>query len=310
MKKYGVLLFATALILGGLISTRVLTREKPKRVQTVTVTPQTVRRTVECTGRVEAAESEDVFVQWPCVTGDIAVEVGQRVRKGDVLFHVDGEATMQALAGWSEAVSGELTEDDLTVCAPVDGIVMQLNVKQGDMADHQKPCAVIAPSEEVCIAVAIRERHLRDVKVGQPVEVSGVGFEKKRYTGSVNAIADSAHQQYIGSVSETVVDAVVLLDKGQSDKSLRVGLGATATVTVDTVENALLIPYECIAQGDDGEEYIYVLENDGRAHRRVVAPTAEYANGALVVSGLSAGERLVLNPEQLDGESVLVQEGE
>ena len=259
---------------------------------------------------MEAAESEDVFVQWPCVAGDVSVSVGQRVKKGDVLFRVDGEATMAAVSGWSEAVSGELQEGDLNVYAPIDGIVTQLNVKQGDVTDHQKPCAVIAPREDVCIAVAIREKHLRDVKVGQRVEVSGVGFAKESYGGVLSAIADSAHQQYIGSVSETVVDAVVRLDEGQSDKSLRVGLGATATVTVDTVENALLIPYECIAQHDNGEEYIYVLEDDGKAHRRAVVPTAEYANGALVVSGVSAGERLVLSPEELDGECVAVEEGE
>ncbi len=307
MKRYAMLTLVTLFVAGCLIGARLLMTEKPKRVQTVTVTAQTVNRTVECTGRVEAAESHEVFVPLPCVAGVVSVEVGQRVKSGDVLFDVDTEATQSVLSQWSEAVSGTVDEVE-AVRAPVDGIVTELNVQEGALTDHQTPCAVIAPSEDVCVAVAIREKHLRDVKVGQRVEVRGVGFSKDRYSGVVSAIADSAHQQFIGSMSETVVDAVVTLDDGQADRSLRVGLGATATVTVDTVEKALLIPYECMAQTEKGEEYIYVLAQDGNAYRRVVKPTAEYAGGALVVSGISAGERLVLNPESLSGECVAVEE--
>ena len=307
MKRYAMLTLVTLFVVGCLVGARALMTEKPKRVKTVTVTPQTVCRTVECTGRVEAAESHEVYVPVPCVAGVVSVEVGQRVKSGDILFDVDTEATQSVLAQWSEAVSGEI-DDVQSVTAPVDGIVTELNVQEGMLTDHTAPCVVIAPSEDVCVAVAIREKHLRDVKVGQRVEVCGVGFARDSYRGVVSAIADSAHQQFIGSISETVVDAVVTLDDGQADRSLRVGLGATATVTVDTVEQALLIPYECIAQTESGEEYIYVVAEDGNAYRRTVKPTAEYASGALMVSGVSSGERLVLDPESLSGECVAVEE--
>lgn len=305
MRKYALLTLTTLFILGSLVGAYVLTREKPKRVQTVTVTPQTICRTVECTGRVEAAESHEVFVPLPCVAGAVSVEVGQTVNGGDVLFFVDNEATQAVLSQWSDAVSGTVGAMEEAVTAPVSGVVTQLNVQEGELTDHTKPCVVIAPGTEVCVAVAVREKHLRDVKVGQRVEVRGVGFARDSYGGVLSALANDAHQQYIGSVSETVVDAVITLNDGEADSSLRVGLGATATVTVETVEEALLIPYECIAQTEDGEEYIYVVEN-GKARRRVVKPTAEYASGVLVVSGISAGERLALEPEALSGDEVEV----
>ena len=43
------------------------------------------------------------------------------------------------------------------------------------------------------------------------------------------------------------------------------------------------------------------------ASRRAVALGEEYAEGVLVVSGLSAGDRLVQNPEALSGEQVRVR---
>lgn len=307
MRKYALLTLTTLFVVGCLIGARVLMSEKPKRVRTVTVTPQTVYHTVECTGRVEAAESHEVFVPIPCVAGKVSVEVGQRVSSGDVLFDVDREATQTVLSQWTEAVTDGVGDVE-AVTAPIDGIVTELSVQEGALTDHTTPCVVIAPSEEVCVAVVIREKHLRDVKVGQAVEVRGVGFARESYRGVVSAIADSAHQQYIGSVSETVVDAVVTLEDGEADRSLRVGLGATATVTVNTVTNALLIPYECIAQDDSGEEYVYVVAEDGNAYRREIHSTAEYANGALMVSGISAGERLVLAPEGLSGACVAIEE--
>lgn len=310
MKKYAVLLLCTAVALGGIFGVRALTREQPIAVKTVTIVPQTVQQTVECVGRVEIAESEEVFLELPCVAGKVFVSVGQQVKAGDVLFEVDTDATQAVLSQFGSALPDNFPEQNTAVTAPMNGKVVQLNVQQGQMADHTTPCAIIAPGDEVCIAVAVREKHLRQVKLGQRVQISGVGFAREQYSGTLATLADNAHQQYIGNVSETVVDAVVALDAGQTDDSLRVGLGAVAQVVVNTLEEVLLVPYECIAQNEEGEEYVYVCTDNGTATRRVIDPIAEYENGALVVSGISAGERLVCSPDALAGEQVLVREGD
>ncbi len=308
MKKYVILAIATVVAIVAIIGIRRGTMPQETAVSLVTVTASTVRRTVKCSGKVQATDSEEVFVSSPCIAGDVYVKKGQRVKRGDALFAVDTEATQQVLAQLGGAVSGVTVAAD-TVTAPVSGVITSLNVKAGDVADKQTPCAVITVDDGVHIAVSVREKYISRIKVGQAAEVTGVAFDKQVYHGTVTQIAEKAHQSYVGTVSETVVDAVIRLDETEADESLRAGLNARATVVTEVLENALLIPYDCIAQTDEGEEYVYVYQDDGTAVRCVPTFGEECADGVLVVSGLSSGVRLVQDPERLSDSVASVRAG-
>ncbi len=308
MKKYLILAAATITAVLLMVGIRVYTTPQTIPVQLVTVEASSVRQTVECNGKVQTAGSSDVFVEMPCIARDIYVREGQQVNKGDALFSVDVEATQQVLAQLGGGNYNVTTQDiKNTVTAPVSGVVTSLNVRSGAVTDSAKPCAVISSDNKVNIAVTVREKHISQIAVGQPVEISGVAFNKEVYHGTVTQISTVAHQEYIGSVSETVVDAVVSLSKEEIDDSLRVGLNARATVVVDVLEDALLVPYTCIAQDEEGTEYVYVYRDNDTVVRQVPTFGKECGDGVLVVSGLAAGERLVQDPESLSGDTVSVQ---
>lgn len=307
MKKYIWLVLGTGLAVAAIFGIKALTTEEKIPVVLVTVEPQTVRQTVKCTGKVETSESRAVYVEIPCVAKEVYVKEGQTVEQGDPLFSVDAEATRQALSQLAGSLPEGATElADTQVTAPVSGVVASISVQAGEITDHTQPCATIASGEGVQIAVAIRERYLPQVQIGQKVIVTGVAFSKEEYLGTLTEIASSAHQEYIGTVSETVVDAVISLDEGMSDDSLRTGLNAQASIVTQIDENMLLIPYDCITQNDDGEECVYVYRGNGIAEQQPIEVVAEYAEGVLVVSGVSAGERLVQTPETLSGARVSV----
>lgn len=309
MKRYVILVVLTLFSIGAIVGFRQLTAPKATPVEWHVVTGQTVKETVECAGKVELADSQDVFFEYPCVAGTVFVKKGQTVKAGDPLFEVDAEATKAVLSMMGTPLPENVqTVTAHTVYAPIDGVVSEVNVQAGQITDHQKPCAVISPGNGIQIAAVVREKYLQKVKVGQTVEIYGVGFQKPTYYGKVVSLSDTAHQQYVGTVSETVVDAVIAFDEGQIDDSLRVGLGATAVVVVDTVENGLLIPYSCIRQTEDGKEYVYVYDGNGMAVQTALTDTKEYATGVLVVSGISQGDRLVQDPDRLSKERELVCE--
>lgn len=303
MKKYVILALCTAVALFGIWGGKQYVG-RPKATVAVTELKTTaVRKTVECTGKIQSSQNENVYVSVPCVAGEVYVKEGQRVSQGDVLFAVDTEATKQAL---SQLGASAVSPVD-TVTAPIAGVVKSLNVQTGGVATTETPCAVIAADGGVRVAVAIREKHLSRVLVGQTAEISGVAFDKERYHGTVTYIADTAHQEYVGSVSATVVDAVISLNEGEADASLRSGLNARATVVTDVLEEALLVPYDCIAQSGEGVEYVYVYQDNGTAVRTVPVWGEDCADGVLVLSGLSAGAQLVQNPESLSGGTVSVR---
>ncbi len=305
MKKYVWLAVITVLAIGAVFGVGEWLKPKPFTVLVMTLEEKTVQQTVKCSGKVVAADSKEVYVEAPCVAGTVYVKEGQKVKKGQPLFSVDVQATQAVLSqltgGVADGVELPMAEE---VVSPIDGVAAAVNVRAGETVDYTAPCAVITTGKARQIAVAIREQDLPLVKVGQSVTVSGVAFSKT-YRGTLETIASTARQQYVGTLSETVVDAVVSLEDAAAD--LRVGLNAQAGIIVSTTENALLLPYETIGQDQNGKEFVYVYDGKQNVYRRVVELGRETADGVLVVSGVSAGERVVQNPEELSGEHVAVR---
>ncbi len=310
MKKYLILASVTLAAIGLILGIRRVTSPSVATVTLTTIETSAVRQTVECSGKVENSDSKEVYVDWPCVAQEVHVTEGQRVKQGEALFSVDVEASQQVLSQWGSSLSGmDTSAIKKTVTAPVSGVVKAVNVQKGGVADTSEPCVVIASGGGVHITVAVREKYVSRVAVGQEVEVRGVAFAKECYHGTLSRIAETARQEYIGTSNETVVDAVVLLAEDEIDSSLRTGLNARATVITEILEQALLVPYECIGQNDAGEEFVYVYQDDGTAVRTVPTFGRECADGVLVVSGLAHGARLVQNPEELTGGTVAVRVG-
>lgn len=277
------------------------------RVQTTVLTVCAVEETVTVNGNVRAAEGTEVTVTVPCVAGEIAVDVGDRVRQGDVLMQVDRSATLALAvgAGLSDAVTASAALPQ-TVVAPHDGVVSAVTAVKGDTLMSGSPCVVLSQTGDIEIAVALRESVLPRVAVGQEVTVSGAAFQKPAYRGVVTAVASSARSRLVGTIAETVVDAVVTLYPEDTDESLLIGLNAKATILTDRREQVLLVPYECLTQNDSGDTAVYCIQGE-TAVRRCVTLGKEYATGAEVLSGVTAGERLVCEPERLTGDAIRVK---
>lgn len=310
MKKYVWLTIATVLALTVVLTAGKLAGSDPVEVSVLTLQAKTVEKTVSCSGKIEAAESKKVYTDVSCVAGEVLVEAGQKVEKGDVLFTVDIDATKQVLATLGGVSADHVPDGEVRreITAPVSGVVTTLSAAEGEMTDSSKPCAVISPSDTLQVSVAIHERDIRDVQVGQTVKVSGVAFEKKSYTGTVKSIATTARQQLTGTVSSTVVDAVVELAADQLDDSLRLGLTAKAQVVVSSSPDALVVPYAYVLEDEEENEYVYLYQ-DGRAVKRIVKTGDELAAGFQILEGLQAGDRVITNPDAIeeDGAPAVLQ---
>ena len=306
MNKYGVLALATVLAISGILLIGGQEGKEGVTVTVHTVAEQPVKKTVICSGTIESVESKNLYLDVSCIAGEVYSKAGQQVKKGDVLFTVDVDATKQVLAnlgGNSVNIPDDAIKKEIT--APVNGVLTVLNVQSGELADASKPCAVISSSDELQVKVSIHEKDIKNIAVGQKVQVSGTAFQKDTYTGTVTEISPSARQQYVGSITETVVDAIVVLDTSCLDASLRLGLTAQADVIVEELPDALVIPYECILQDEENQEFVYVLQ-DGCAVKRVVETGSELREGCSIIGGLQVGEQVIMQPDRIteDGEKV------
>lgn len=273
----------------------------PVTVQTVTVTAQRVEHTVTCSGVVECGGQSGVFVPVDCVITEVKVQVGQRVKQGDVLAVINREATGEKMADPSQLMVLAAMAEELT--APQDGVITAVKAAAGKTLTKGTPCAVIAPDRDVQVRIAIRERDLPSLKTGLSVRVTGDGFKKAQYKGTLTDIAATAQSGNGG----TVVEGVITLDEGQVDTSLRLGLSAKACIVTKVRQEAVLLPYEAVLT--EGERsYVYVVEN-GIAKQKEITVTAQLGEGLLVGENL-LGLQIVTNPESVtaDGAAVLAEE--
>lgn len=308
MKKIVWLCVAVLGVLAGVVFLR--PAKKSVTVKTQTLYETLVQETVTCKGKVEKNGQTDVVLPADVVVGEIRVKEGDTVKEGDVLFTVDMTSTLQTMAdadgaaAVQAALNGALGE---TVTAPCDGQVSRLSVREGVVLEKGETAAEIEAPTAVRIRLSIPERHIRVIETGQAVAVSGVGFHKAIYRGTVTDIASVAKSAVNGAVPETIVEATVTLLDGEADESLRVGLNATGTVTVDIVPNGMILPYTAVEQDEDGREYVYILQGE-TAEKRTFSFKAERMDGYLVTDGFTQGEILILSPELVDGETPLRQE--
>ncbi len=308
MKKYIWLILGTAVAFAGVFGFRAWLYPEPTAVRTQTLESMPIQRLVMCSGRVEAGDTDRLYMQIPCVADAVYVTEGTAVKKGDLLFTVDKDATIQTLASSGSGV--HIDPDDLTidttVTAPISGVIETLNVEEGATVSVSKPCVVISSSEALQVTVEIGERDIKNIRVGQPARISGAAFAKDVYNGTVKSIASSAKQQYsTTTASETVVEAVVVIDAAELDSSLRLGMTATTDIVIDEQADGLVVPYDAVMQDDEDREYVYILEN-GRAVKRIIETGWELRDGFQVTSGLSAGETIITEPAMItaDGMSV------
>ncbi len=301
MKKWVWLSVLTVLCVGTIGYVRMRSIPQTVALKTAVLSAAPTAQIVSCNGRVETASETVVQSPTDCVVKQVMVQEGAQVKKGDVLFSVDKTATLATLAGadGAAAVHAALQDAVLTeVTAPCDGVLRDFKAQEGAVLSGSKACGVITTWEPVQIRLSVSERDISRVQVGQRVKVSGVGFSKAVYEGYIREIASVAKQEASGGSPQTVVEAVVSMNAGETDESLRVGLTAKGAIVVSTVDAGFVLPYDAVLADEENREFVYVLE-ENIAVKRMITPMAELADGYLVTEGFQNGDRLILEPDKV-----------
>ena len=94
----------------------------------------------------------------------------------------------------------------------------------------------------------------------------------------------------------------------QADE-LRPGYSVSAQIQKKDQRAVWTVPYESVAQDDDGQEYVYVYE-DGRAVRRDVVTGKEFPDCVAIESGISEEDLIIGEAAQIRREGARVTQKE
>ncbi len=130
-----------------------------------------------------------------------------------------------------------------TVTAPENGVVSKKSVEVGEYVQAGQPLMAIVEDREVWVVANFKETQLRQMRVGQPVDIQVDAYPQHTFRGRIESIAaatgakfsllppDNATGNFVKVVQRIPVK-VLFTDPPDAMHPLRVGMDVTATVAL------------------------------------------------------------------------------
>lgn len=187
--------------------------------------------------------------------------------------------------------------DRTLVYAPFDGTVAEINVELGEYVTPSPPGIQTLPAIDLldvsCLYVSapIDEVDAPKIKTGMTACVSLDAFTEKRCSGAVSRIAPYVLEKE--KQARTVEIEVKLTDPDEINDLLP-GYSADIEVLISNKPNALRVPAEAVLENNK----VLLMLPDGLLEERVFKPGLANWNTVEVLSGLNAGDKVVLSVGQ------------
>ncbi|WP_339859409.1 efflux RND transporter periplasmic adaptor subunit [Thalassospira alkalitolerans] len=184
--------------------------------------------------------------------------------------------------------------------APMDGTVVALAVKEGQTVNAAQSTPTIiklAQLDTMTVEAEISEADVIRVHEGQPVSFTILGDRTTKYESTLRAI-EPAPDGIEDDDDNTDDDAVYyngLFDIDNPDHRLRVWMTAEVIITLNDVDNALIVPSAALIGPDTNGNYsVRVLDEKGDAIEKPVTVGLNTNIDAQIINGISETDDVVI----------------
>ena len=176
---------------------------------------------------------------------------------------------------------------DLTVTAPVAGIVQAVSVEPGTQMRAGSAAVTLQAAGPLLAQVDVDELEIAKVKAGQTATVTVPAFPTRTFQATVTGIAPTATTQFGVSYY-----AVALAVQGLPP-DLRAGMTLNASILIQQVASALRVPAWAVTTFGSGGTGLVQEMRGGRPTPVPVSLGVTSSQWDQVLSGLTAGQRVV-----------------
>ena len=185
---------------------------------------------------------------------------------------------------------------DTAVLAPFEGAVQQRRANLGEYLSAGTPILQLVKTNPLRLRLQVPERDSARVRAGQEVRLT-IDGDTNRYAGQIARLSPALDEQTRMLLVEADVPA---------QGTLRPGLFARAEIVVNPDDPGLSIPSEALVVFA-GVEKVVTIES-GKALEKAVTTGRRGPGWVEILSGLSPGETVVLNPTGLrTGQPLTIQ---
>lgn len=244
---------------------------------------------------------------------------GEHVKKGDVLFEIYSPEIVAAQSEYLQAIglhnkslteaaksrlsvlgmtesdiasikANGKTKDRVSVLAPQDGIILDVNVGEGMYVTSGLTIFSLADLSTIWVQADVFEAQAEWVQVGQAVKLTLPYTPGDVWEGRVKFIYPR-----IDTKSRTVQ---VRLEFNNKDNVLKPNMYGEVEIASAPIENALSIPREALIRTGKTDRVILAL-GDGKFRPAEVIAGTEVADRVVIENGLTEGEEIVTSGQFL-----------
>lgn len=182
----------------------------------------------------------------------------------------------------------------LTVRAPITGIVMERKVSAGARVDVLAPLYRIANLDELWLEINIPQERINDVRIGDRVLIdadNGKGAKANQESPQPTAITATIRLlgQGVNPENQTVL-ARAVIDGRQT--GVRAGQRSNIRIIQSTGEPAYALPNTAVAQ-HEGQSYIFVRNRDG-FQATLVTVVGKQGSETIITGPLTGSETIAV----------------
>ncbi|NMB97961.1 MAG: HlyD family efflux transporter periplasmic adaptor subunit, partial [Clostridiaceae bacterium] len=201
--------------------------------------------------------------------------------------------------------------NDAVIVSPIDGTVTMVNARENGTASGI--LFVVEDTDDLIASTAIGEYDIGLIKLGQKVIVKADGLGDKELSGTISEISPTAIKDASGntaSTSNVQFETKIALEK---DSNLKIGMNVRLTIILEEKKNVYSVPYDAVINEDDGNQYIYVLDEgeddlESRASGRLRNRLNNQVRKIQVQTGLETDMYVeIISPELENGMKILVE---
>ena len=286
-------------------------------VSVVTAQAEDVDVTNTFTSNVEPYATNNIASQTAGRIASVNVEVGDKVRKGQLLARMDdvnlAKTRMQYVNDSTEL--GRLTElykigaisqadydmaklslnvtkktyenlaENTYLRSPINGVVTARNYDKGDMYSMAQPIFVVEQITPVKMLVNVSESLFTQVHKGMEFDITVDAYPNETFKGTVNLLYPT-----VNATTHTFPVEVICENK---DQRLRPGMFARVTATFGTNHHVVVPDVAVVKQQGSGEHFIYVLNADNTVTYTKVELGRRLGSRYEILSGINEGDRIV-----------------
>ena len=273
-------------------------------------------RATEYQNKVRQASSEVESAQAAAVKAQLDFDRASRLYEAQSLTKPEFEAARaqhdgtqaQLRAAQAQTAEAQVCLGDTTLVAPFSGDIVKKSVELGSFVGPGSPAFELASTDVVKIVVGVPDTVVRSIKVGQPVDVAIDAFPSRTFHARISRISSAADTTTRNFDVEVAIPNRDQLLKVGMIGSLQLAHGEEAS---EKHVSSLLAPLSAIVQANDGKYGVFVISTSSAgdiASLHSVEIGAVNGTDVIVVSGLSAGERIITTGANLlkDGQRVEV----